>query len=123
MKLFQPKLQRGTRNSDITGMMHHYFFTQTVRVYVGVYFRCGYFFMSKHTLDGTQVRSAFKQMSGERMAESMRTNGFFYPCHQGKFPDYIENHDPGQWESTPYAQEKIRFRTLPDVDMTAVRHI
>ena len=88
-----------------------------------VYLGCRYFFMSKHTLDGSQVGSALKQMGGKGVTEGMGTYCFVYSGHCGKVLDDIKNHYPCQRPAASYAQEKIGLRTRFYLDMATVHQV
>lgn len=55
------------------------FLPQQIAVDVGINLGGADAFVSQHTLDGTQVGTAFEQMGGERVAESMGADAFFSP--------------------------------------------
>ena len=88
-----------------------------------IYLGGGNFLMYQHALDGPQVGSAFKQMGGKGVTESMRTYRFVNSRHGGKILYNIEHHDSGQRAAAPDAQEEIRFRSGFDIDMTSVRKV
>ena len=46
-------------------MMAYDFLSQTATVYMGIDFCCRDFFMTKHTLDSTEIGPAFQKMGGK----------------------------------------------------------
>lgn len=73
--------------------MLYYFTPQHVPVDVGIYFGGGNGFVSEHTLDGTEIGPSFQQMSGERVAKSVRTDVLGDTCGLCQFLDEMEHHD------------------------------
>ena len=79
--------------------------------------------MTQHTLDGSQIGSAFKQVSGKRVTEGMRTYRFVNSGHCGKILDDVKDHDTGQRTSAPDAQEQVRFGSRFDFNVAPVLQI
>ena len=78
---------------NIARVMLYYFTPQHVPVDVGIYFGGGNGFVSEHTLDGTEIGPSFQQMSGERVAKSVRTDVLGDTCGLCQFLDEMEHHD------------------------------
>lgn len=90
---------------------------------MGVYLCGGYFFMTQHTLDGTQVGATLKKVCGERVAEGMRTDRFADSGFGCQILHYIKYHDSRQRPAASEAQEKERLCTRFYCYMATVRQI
>ena len=73
--------------------MFYDFFTQAVAVDVGINLRSSDALMSQHTLNGTQIRTAFQQMSGKRMAKGMGAYAFLQPDLIRQFLYNMKHHN------------------------------
>ena len=73
-------------------------------------------FVSKHHLDRSEVGSALQQMSGESMAEGMRTDLFAYPGFCTIALHYVEHHNAAQF-TTKAIEEDIIFEAVFDINL------
>lgn len=104
----------------VARMMIYDFIAQTGSVDVCVDFGSGNLFVSQHALDGTQIGSSLKQMRGEGVTESVRTDGFPNSGKTDILPDYVENHNAAQRFACAVTYNKVVLVSVPYFYMASV---
>ena len=100
-------------------MVLQYLLAQGSHVYMGIDFGGANGLVAKHSLDGTEVGTAFQQGCSERVAQSVGGNGLLDACLDGLSLNHDEYHGACEMSSTAI-KENIVFLAGLDIHVTAV---
>ena len=77
-------------------------------------------FVTEHSLDGSEVGSAFEQTSGKAVAKGVGRDCFVYACLLNKVANDVEHHNAGELFFLTETEEYIVFVSWFYVDVATV---